>query len=133
MADMIDILINYQETVVGFGAVMQCYSGILCVMPLHILTKLTRNLSGINIHSHARGTFGQLNQNRIVNITVDKDNALFGFSYKLCNKDISVKYLAVEEYAFSCLCVFTQSVKNRINLLICFQLFHLQPVNSLKQ
>lgn len=40
MTDMIDIFIDYKETVMSLIIVMQRYPRILSVMPLHILTQL---------------------------------------------------------------------------------------------
>lgn len=57
MANVIYILVNYQEAVVGFGALMQCHPGILGVMPLYILPKLTGNLTVVNINSYSGKTF----------------------------------------------------------------------------
>ena len=55
---MIDVFIYYQEAVVSLPIFMECYTGILLIMFLYILTKLFGNLPVIDINSHTGKTLG---------------------------------------------------------------------------
>lgn len=57
MSYMIDILIDYQKTVVSLVVLVQSHTGILSIMPFYILAKLLRNLSVVNINGHTGFTF----------------------------------------------------------------------------
>ncbi len=99
MADVIDIFVNNKKAVVGFGTVMQSYSRILGIMPLHILTKLTGNLTVVNINRYSGETFGELNEDRIVNIIVNNRYTGLGLTDKSGDERIGIENLTVKEYA----------------------------------
>ncbi len=68
-------------------------------MPLHILPKLTGNLTVVNINGYSGYTFGQLNEDRIVNVVINNCNASLSLTDKSGDERIGIEYLTVKEYA----------------------------------
>ena len=95
---MIDILIDYKETVVGLCVFMKRNAGILLIMFLHILTELFRYLTIIYINCHTRLSLGKLNKYRIINIIVNHHNPRLCLMDKIGYKHIRIEYLTIEKY-----------------------------------
>ncbi len=129
---MINIFIDYQETVVSCGVFMQCNSRILLIVFLNILTQLLRYMSVVNVNRHPRLTFGKLNQHRIIYIIVNQNNPFLCLTDKIRNQGVGIKNLAVEKDSLLRFLIITKLIKNCIDFLISFQLLLLNTFNSLK-
>lgn len=132
MSYMIDILIDYQKTVVSLVVLVQSHTGILSIMPFYILAKLLRNLSVVNINGHTGFTFRQLYQYRIIYITVNDNNPTLSLTYKSGDENIGIKYLTVKKNSLYWFLGFIQTIKYSIHFLVCLQLFHFNPFHSME-
>ena len=133
MSDVIDFFIYNQKPVMGLRVIVKINPRILSIMPFYIQAELPGNLSVINIHTDAGFALGKLNENGIIDITVDYHDTLIGFPDQTGNEYVCIEYLTIEENALFRFLGFRQSIKNCIYFFIGLQLLHFKAVKSLKQ
>ena len=98
-ADVIDIIVEQQKTVVTAGEHMHGNGGILTVVPPDVKLELGAGLPGIDFSGYTFAPLVKQGQHTLVDVVVNEDNPLAGTLHQTADELIGVINLSVEENA----------------------------------